>query len=133
MEHNVQLPDEYDRIHYDLEPFWGISPTLLRKINEDWEAKKEPKGACFTLVSQNGTIALSNDSSISSGRSDAQLDFLEDVAKWLPDFRASFTAHDGPNHLASYDAISKARGAIGTKRESAHAQLRSDLDQVFFS
>ncbi len=22
-EHNVQLPDEYDQIHNDLEPFWG--------------------------------------------------------------------------------------------------------------
>ncbi len=115
MTHNVQLPDEYDRIYQDLEPFWGIEPVLLQKIHRDWEAKKEPQGACFTLVSQNGTIGLSEDTSIPSGRADHQLDFLQDVAEWLPDFRASFTAHDGPNHLAGYDAISKARDAAGKK------------------
>ncbi|KIM52545.1 hypothetical protein SCLCIDRAFT_60830, partial [Scleroderma citrinum Foug A] len=26
VEHNVQLPDEYDEIYYDLEPFWGVDP-----------------------------------------------------------------------------------------------------------
>ena len=31
MEHKVQLPDEYDRIYHDIEPFWGVSPEELGK------------------------------------------------------------------------------------------------------
>jgi hypothetical protein len=30
-----------------------------------------------------------------------QIDLLGDVARWLPDFRATFTAHDGPYQFIS--------------------------------
>ncbi|KAF8908122.1 glycosyl transferase family 90-domain-containing protein [Gymnopilus junonius] len=36
--HDVQLPDEYDQIFKDLEPFWGIDPQDLQRIQNDWGA-----------------------------------------------------------------------------------------------
>ena len=41
IEHNVQLPDEYDQIHHDLEPFWGVAPADLLKTQEELEKKKD--------------------------------------------------------------------------------------------
>ena len=34
--HNVQLPDEYDFLHQNLEIFWGVSPTLLEQRRREW-------------------------------------------------------------------------------------------------
>ncbi|KAG1723988.1 uncharacterized protein EDB91DRAFT_1087642 [Suillus paluster] len=36
--HNVQLLDEYDQIHLNFTPFWGIDPMPLETIQCDWEA-----------------------------------------------------------------------------------------------
>lgn len=41
--HKVQLPDEYDRIHDDLEPLWGVDPTVLRSL----QAAREQEKACI--------------------------------------------------------------------------------------
>jgi hypothetical protein len=35
--HRVQLPDEYDEIFEDLEPFWGIDPHELARTQQELE------------------------------------------------------------------------------------------------
>jgi hypothetical protein len=34
--HHVQLPDEYDFLHRNLEVFWGVSPISLEHRREEW-------------------------------------------------------------------------------------------------
>lgn len=38
-QHRVLLPDEYDRIYHDIEPFWAIEPTELAKSQSQLEAQ----------------------------------------------------------------------------------------------
>ena len=35
--HRVQLPDEYDEIFQDIEPFWGIDPRELARTQQELE------------------------------------------------------------------------------------------------
>lgn len=39
--HNVQLPDEYDQINRDIEPFWAVDPLVLVKIQKHWESRPD--------------------------------------------------------------------------------------------
>lgn len=93
--HNVQLPDEYDRIYRDLEPFWGISPSRLRILQSEYES--EP--GTYTLSNGNkgferiqlaGSVS-SSEEKILEERSQQQLDVLQPISQWLPPFRATFT------------------------------------------
>ncbi|KAG8745102.1 Glycosyltransferase Family 90 domain containing protein [Ceratobasidium sp. 414] len=95
--HNVQLLDDYDTINHDLEPFWGIAPHVLRHTQHEWERQD----GTYTLASENGHIrvgahTLGKQVDELLPRANMQIDLLSEVARWLPDFRATFTAHDGP-------------------------------------
>lgn len=95
--HGVQLLDDYDIIHQDLEPFWGIAPELLRSTQRDWEKQD----GTYTLASENGHIRVGAHTLGESvdellPRANEQVRLLSEIARWLPDFRATFTAHDGP-------------------------------------
>ncbi|KAF5366447.1 hypothetical protein D9758_009723, partial [Tetrapyrgos nigripes] len=39
--HHVLLPDAYDAIYEDLEPFWGLSPSSISQIRAELEMKKD--------------------------------------------------------------------------------------------
>ena len=107
-EHNVQLPDEYDFIHNDLEPFWGISPEDLIKIQEEQEEETDS----YTL-SRNEThdtdlarVAFSTpdrwrERALLRGM-DEIIDLLQPVEHLLPTFRAVFSPHDNPSLLSDY-------------------------------
>lgn len=34
---NVQLPDEYDQILRDIQPFWAVPPDSLQSLQRQWE------------------------------------------------------------------------------------------------
>jgi hypothetical protein len=96
--------DEYDSIHARLEPFWGVDPRELRAIQSEWEANQDT----FTIGKVDGEhIALLNDTMrgarMGIQRANDQIDILEDVEEWLPDFRATFTMHDGPRQFTSWE------------------------------
>jgi hypothetical protein len=40
-ENDVKLPDEYDQIYNDIEPFWGIEPVDLIKIHGENEVHND--------------------------------------------------------------------------------------------
>lgn len=44
-QHKVPLPDEYDRIYHDIEPFWAIDPAELAKS----QTTLERQGVCRSL------------------------------------------------------------------------------------
>lgn len=91
----MQLPDEYDQIYKDLEPFWGMSPSHVQTLQAEYEG--EP--GTFTL--SNGRSGFRHvrviESSVSSPtelevmekRSEMQINVLGNVSQWLPPFRAT--------------------------------------------
>ncbi|KAJ6466788.1 glycosyl transferase family 90-domain-containing protein [Mycena sanguinolenta] len=112
--HDVQLPDEYDQIHVDLEPFWGIEPKDLLAIRSELEAKVDSYTIGKTAGSQVDVVNTSftpgkYDQLI--GRSVNVIDLLSDVEDYLPPFRAVFSPHDGPNRLSDYFVEDAARQA----------------------
>ncbi|KAG8966015.1 Glycosyltransferase Family 90 domain containing protein [Tulasnella sp. 419] len=115
---NVQLPDEYDQIYHDIEPFWGFEPADLQARQRDWENHD----GSYTLAHENGKIALVRntlpegfEASNAAIRAEDQMTLLRDVLQWLPSFRATFTAHDGPAQFIGHDLRSEAveRAAAG--------------------
>jgi hypothetical protein len=100
--HSVQLPDEYDQIYRDLEPFWGISPASLRVLQSEYESES----GTYTLSNGNhgfeeirvGVSVLSSPQDVTAleKRSSLQIDVLQPISQWLPPFRATFTVRLGP-------------------------------------
>jgi len=116
-EHNVQLPDEYDQIWRDLEPYWGFDPVDLRAIESDLESKVD----CFTLgKAGSGPISIVN-MSLREGEYGPPpsaydfLELLEPIEHLLPPFRAVFSPNDSPNRLTEYDIKALALEAAASK------------------
>ncbi|KAJ8073632.1 hypothetical protein PM082_011910 [Marasmius tenuissimus] len=105
--HDVQLPDEYDQIYNDLEPFWGMKAADLNDIQKSLETETDS----YTI----GKITASDPVKMvtwafEDGRYEqlthgvqAIVDLLKDVQDDLPPFRATFTPHDSPNRLSDYE------------------------------
>lgn len=53
-EHNVVLPDEYDRINTDLSPFWGLPKSEMRKRLHEVEDMLN----VFTLNVKDGNVSI---------------------------------------------------------------------------
>lgn len=113
-EKNVQLPDEYDQIYRDLEPFWGVHPRDVQTLQRDWEDHADT----FTIGKDtyDDKFSLKNHS-ISDGDigptghakgAHELMDLLKDVADKLPPFRAVFWPGDNPNLHTDYAVKQKA-------------------------
>jgi len=107
-DHKVQLPDEYDFIHRDLEPFWGIDPSDLH----DLQAAQEEIFDCYvlakTLDKPTDVVKttfefphLVKERALLRG-ADEIMDLLEPVEHLLPPFRILVSPHDNPNFLSDY-------------------------------
>src|ERR1700729_1747162 len=57
-ENNVQLPDEYDRIYHDLEPFWGMDPVDLNRLQAEHESYRDSFTISKTENSNITVVAL---------------------------------------------------------------------------
>lgn len=122
--HNVQLPDEYDQIWSDLEPFWGMDPVDLNRLQLQHEGHIDS----FTLGKNEGeSIKLLNvsvsdpshweDKNLLRGAEDI-LDLLQDVQHHLPPFRAVVSPHDNPTLFSDFDSKS-----LALKAASKHSYL----------
>ena len=121
--------DEYDFIHNDLEPFWGVSPEDLIKIQEEQEEVADS----FT-ISRNEThmtdlsrTAFSTpdkwqERALLRGL-DEILDLLEPVEYLLPPFRAIISPHDNPNLLSDYNVKQEFLKAARENRCPCHTPL----------
>ena len=101
MEHDVQLPDEYDQISHDLEPFWGMEPSDLFLIQAELETKLDS----YTVgkTSKDAPVGILTHA-FHDGRYDqliagshAILELLNKIEHLLPEFRFTVSPHDGPN------------------------------------
>ena len=142
--HEVQLPDEYDQIHHDIEPFWGIRPTDLRKLQAQHEAEMGTytlsNGQGFGHIEVVNTTLTPDAVEVADKRSNDQLDILDPVKQWIPPFRATFTVsihkllvilrainalqcHDAPILFVGHDLRSEAIDAAAV-RECGFLSLR---------
>ncbi|KAG2151174.1 glycosyl transferase family 90-domain-containing protein [Suillus bovinus] len=117
--HNVQLPDEYDEIYQDLEPFWGIDPLDFQKNIEELEAQENTVVIAKTDKSSSVEVVgyrLPPDSvSRLISRIDNVLQLLQDIKDDLPPFRAVFSPHDNPSMLSDYGVKSMALDAAASR------------------
>jgi hypothetical protein len=122
VEHNVQLPDEYDEIYRDLEPYWGIDPLDLQKTREELEThdltvvvEKTDQSPHIEIVNhhlppnkvEHLTRTIRN-----------VLVLLEGIEHSLLPFRAVFSPNDGPAMLSDYGlkSMALAAAANGTSK-----------------
>ncbi|KAF9004583.1 glycosyl transferase family 90-domain-containing protein [Cyathus striatus] len=131
VENDVQLPDEYDQIHYDLEPFWGISPEDLIRTQAELEDKKDSYTLGKTAGSKISVVTYAFD----EGRYDqlivgsrGLIELLNEVNDYLPPFRATFSPHDGPNRLSDF-AVKKA--ALNAASFETHVE-RGELPKISY-
>ncbi|PVF92131.1 hypothetical protein CPB86DRAFT_718049 [Serendipita vermifera] len=119
--HNVQLPDEYDQIYRDLEPFWGMSSAHLKLLQGKYESEKPTytisngKSGFKQIRMESFALGSDDETDVLEGRFIQQLEMLEPVAQWLPPFRATFTYHDNPMILARHELRARAVGAAAVK------------------
>ncbi|KAK2467913.1 hypothetical protein APHAL10511_000208 [Amanita phalloides] len=128
-EHNVQLPDEYDSIYHDLEPFWGLQPEELLKLRDELESKIDS----YTIGKDSaGRVAVVN-YAFEEGRykqlihgSKAIIDLLSEIEDILPDFRMVLSPHDGPNRLSDH---SVREAALRAAHDGAYVS-RASLPEI---
>ena len=108
VKNDVKLPDEYDSIHHDLEPFWGVSPEDLQKIRDEWYEKEYRYTVLFGKENGQPLQILSNRMSeqkldIHTESILERLRFLDPVDDLLPDFKAIITPSDSTSAPASWE------------------------------
>lgn len=107
--HNVQLPDEYDRIWSDLEPFWGYSPTDLLEIQAEREDHKDTftlgknETSDVSVLKVSFSAPMEWDPQALLGGADHIIELLKDVQHHLPPFRAVISPHDSPTLFTDYE------------------------------
>jgi beta-1,2-xylosyltransferase len=95
---SLLLPDEYDRIHLDLAPFWALPRAEMRKrVREAMDLKET-----FVLVVENGTVSVELldegglDWAGTLPRAKDAASLIRPFAGYMPDMRAVFSIHDQP-------------------------------------
>jgi hypothetical protein len=120
--HNVQLPDEYDRIYHDLEPFWGMDPVDLNRLQAEHESYRDSftigktEDSNITVVT---SVITNDDPSLNTvfhaDYAKSIADKLNQVSKFIPSFRAVYSIHDNPNMTTYWELKAQALQAASTQ------------------
>jgi hypothetical protein len=121
--HNVQLPDEYDRIYHDLEPFWGMDPVDLNRLQVEHESHKDSytigkiEDSEITMVASALLSEPSQDFPLEYHLAKAKeiADMLQEVSRFIPPFRAVFSPYDNPTMTTDWDLKSQALQAAAVR------------------
>ncbi|KAI4526260.1 glycosyltransferase family 90 protein [Schizophyllum commune Loenen D] len=108
-QHNVRLPDEYDQIFEDLEPFYGLHPADLAAAQRENEAASYG----FTIGREDGgPLIVFPGENQQRPEAEMLLNLLRDVTDILPtDFRVVVSIQDNPRQTRDYEAEQAAREA----------------------
>ncbi|WVQ96630.1 hypothetical protein IAU59_003735 [Kwoniella sp. CBS 9459] len=104
MNHNLVLPDEYDRINLDLAPFFALPKDEMKRRMSLVEDMAET----FTLVIEDGQVAIEikDQGGLKWGgtlpRAQDTSSLLSAFSKYLPDMRATFSIFDQPQIYLSW-------------------------------
>ncbi|KZV84062.1 hypothetical protein EXIGLDRAFT_727684 [Exidia glandulosa HHB12029] len=115
-QHDVLLRDEYDQISADMEKFWAVPPEELQEVQMRWESMldtftigKVEDGDPLDIINANLSPGIEDDG---YARAMLQVNLMEPVQQFLPPFRATWTAHDGPYLVVAYETLEEARQKI---------------------
>lgn len=113
-------------IHRSLEPFWGVSPHDLRRMQLEHESHKDSytigKNAdIYAYEDDVRLLGVSFGDDVPNERAHSQvgqareiMDTLKDVSQWIPPFRAVFSPHDNPNLFTDWEIKDKMLQAVAT-------------------
>ncbi|KAF9078042.1 hypothetical protein BDP27DRAFT_1310663 [Rhodocollybia butyracea] len=115
--HKVQLPDEYDQIHRDLEAFWGVDPQELQaaeSMPEIWGRTNRYTVGKVAIqdpidilnVTRYDSIPLPN--FVENGNNIISMLRKFDLEQYIPPFRAIFGVSDNPSIPIHWDLYSQA-------------------------
>lgn len=131
MKHDVQLPDDYDEIHRDLEPFWGIDPIDFQKIREQLETQsdivvveKTNRSSFIEIVHRN--LPPGSEERLTERIYNLFL-LLEDVEDLMLPFRAVVSPHDNPSMLSDHGIKFAAIAAAATGSSEYFLTYHSEL------
>lgn len=120
VEHNVQLPDEYDAIYRSLEPFWGVDPLDLQKLTAYWD--KEDERIIVVGKENGGPLQILRNSMEPSDQRpfhersvQSRIDVVKDVEHLLPDFRAHINPFDNPSRMMDWELVNSALDAAAAR------------------
>ncbi|KAI6038342.1 glycosyl transferase family 90-domain-containing protein [Pisolithus marmoratus] len=128
VEHNVQLPDEFDEIYRDIEPYWGLDPEDIVRSAEE----AETRDSTFTLAKTSSNDGLEIVYSTFTGADDsflervaAIIDLTQDFGSDLPPMRILFHPHDTPAMHTDWRIKQMALDAAARGRTIRQSQLPS--------
>lgn len=128
VQHHVQLPDEYDEIFEDIEPFWGIHPTELARAQE----MVEKQDGVVTIEKTDGhprleivRSTLTQEKPALQVTVDDILALVRDVEQDVPPLRLTLSPYDNPGMLSDW--------RIKTMAREAAANGTSMSARLFFS
>lgn len=101
----MQLPDEYDEIFEDIEPFWGIDPAELALTQEEYERREGLVTVQKTETHPRLEVTrstLSQDRQKLQGTVDNILNIVREVEQDLPPLRITFSPFDNPSMLSDW-------------------------------
>lgn len=92
VKNNIQLVDEYNQIHNDLEPFWALEPSdLLHRLNV-----MQDREETFTILIENGKTLIQGEQAFLRRAKDLG-DLIGRFSSQIPhDVEFTFTRHDQP-------------------------------------
>ncbi|KAL0958786.1 hypothetical protein HGRIS_014107 [Hohenbuehelia grisea] len=107
-DHNVQLPDEYDQIYRDLEPFWGMNPKELQILTAHEEHNVDTYTIGKNSTSKVGIVNKSfsdpenwAEKNLLRGAHDI-IELVQDIEHLLPPFRAVVSPLDNPMFVSDH-------------------------------
>lgn len=152
--HKVPLPDEYDMIYRDLQPFHGMSSRYLRNLQTTWESipgtyvlecnptskpkstnskflsslspDPVPKGCHLAHSTYTGN---KEERTVGHERAAAQLSLLKEVeSAFTSPLRVTFYAHDGPFQMIGHDYKSSLADAAAVEEHINPHEHDHDLE-----
>lgn len=124
--HDVQLPDEYDEIYHDIQPYWGLDPEDIGKSVEE----AETRDSMFTLAKTSSNRGLEIVYSTFAGADDsfrervaAVIDLTREFSSDLPPMRIPFYPHDTPTMHTDWRIKQMALDAAKRGRTVRRSQL----------
>ena len=130
--HRVQLPDEYDEIFEDIEPFWGIDPHELARTQQELEMHDDVVTIQKTDAHPRLEVVRST---LPQDRQNLQAEInkivalLGEVEQDLPPLRFTVSPLDNPNMFSNWEIKTMAleAAANGTSMFARFFALRTRL------
>ena len=130
--HRVQLPDEYDEIFEDIEPFWGIDPHELARTQQELEMRDGVVTVQKTDAHPRLQVVRST---LPQDRQNLQagikkiVALLSEVEQDLPPLRFTVSPFDNPSMLSDWQVKTMAleAAANGTSTSARFFAFRTRL------